>query len=474
MRKILFLMMALVLPMVASAQVEIDGFFFNLNAEDHTAEVTKAPFGYYRGDLVIPETVTSDDVEYRVTSIGEHAFQTCQSLTSISIPDNVTEIKVCAFYHCYYLTSVKIGNGVISIAPQAFYACIALTSVTLGNNLERIESEAFCRCRELIDIDIPASVKSIGMLAFQGCEKLESCTGGSGLTIIGSHAFYECRSLKSFSIPEGVTTIEEQTFNECTSMESIHIHGGVTKIGDYAFIHCRSLKSLFIPRSVTSIGMNAFVSCCNLESIEVEKGNPTYDSRDNCNAIIREVTNLTTYLVAGCKNTVIPSTVTIISGSAFWAQSELTSIVIPSNVKKIESGAFLGCDKLASITLPSTHVPMDDGAFGYGNDDTPPVTIRCLSKDPRDISQSAFSDYLYEHATLVVPNGTVGKYQACEGWKKFAKIIEQSQTAVKSITTDQPSVQENYTLDGKQSTAFQRGLNIVRMSDGSVKKVLMW
>ena len=405
-------------------------------------------------------------------SIGAHAFWGCQGLTSVTIPDNVTELKTCAFYSCYHIESVEVGNGVSVIEPQTFAYCIALTSVTLGNSVEEIGKDAFYKCNKLTAIDLPPSVKRIGSTAFLGCEKMEYCTGGSGLTSIADHAFYECRSLKSFVIPEGVTAIEDETFNECTSMESIQIPGSVTRIGACAFVHCRSLKSLFIPRSVTSIGGMAFGECLSLESIQVEEGNPVYDSRENCNAIIREVTNITTFLEVGCQNTTIPSSVTYIGASAFWAQRKLTSIEIPSTVKYIQSDAFEYCDNLTSLTLPSTHVSLSGYAFYYGGDDTAPVTIRNQRREPTDIEQDVFSPYLYEHATLVVPNGTVDKYKACEGWKNFANIIEERQTAVQTVVTDTPSVQERYTLDGKRSATPQRGLNILRMSDGSARKVL--
>ena len=129
----------------------------------------------------------------------------------------------------------------------------------------------------------------------------------------------------SVSIPESVT------YNGTTY--------SVTSIGDYAFRYCSGLTSVTIPNSVTSIGGSAFDGCSGLAELKVEEGNATYDSRDNCNAIIETETN---ELIVGCKSTVIPNSVTSIGGSAFSGCSGLTSVIIPNSVTSIGGYAFYG------------------------------------------------------------------------------------------------------------------------------------
>ena len=110
-------------------------------------------------------------------------------------------------------------------------------------------------------------------------------------------------------IPDNVTSISNWAFDGCTGLTSITIPDSVTSIENNAFNGCTGLTSITIPDSVTSIGNSAFSGCSGLKLLKVEDGNPEYDSRNNCNAIIESSTNT---LIAGCKITTIPGSVTSI------------------------------------------------------------------------------------------------------------------------------------------------------------------
>ena len=115
MKKICFLFFFALLPLLASADaVEIDGIFYNLVSKAKVAEVTQNP-NKYSGNVVIPETVSFEGVNYSVTSIGEEAFLSCRGLISIIIPNSVTSVKESAFSDCTSLTSITIPNNVTSI-----------------------------------------------------------------------------------------------------------------------------------------------------------------------------------------------------------------------------------------------------------------------------------------------------------------------------------------------------------------------
>ncbi len=169
---------------------------------------------------------------------------------------------------------------------------------------------------------------------------------------------------KSYS----VVSIGVDAFYKCGKLTSITMGNSVTSIGGSAFDGCSSLTSITIPNSVTSIGVAAFGGCTGLTSMVVASENTKYDSRD-CNAIIETSSNT---LIAGCKNTIIPNSVTSIGAGAFQGCNSLTSITIPSSVTSIGNSAFANCQGLTSITIPSSVTSIGANAFynHYGSNIT--------------------------------------------------------------------------------------------------------
>ena len=173
----------------------------------------------------------------------------------------------------------------------------------------------------------------------------------SDITSIGDNAFFDCTNLTSIEIPNSVTSIGDNAFYYCTGLTSIEIPNSVTSIGNQAFNYCNGLTSIIIPNSVTSMGNYPFAYCSGLTNIVVEDGNHSYDSRENCNAIIETPHH---YLVAGCRNTIIPNSIKHIQTDAFAGCSDLTSIEIPNSVTDIGPGAFEDCSSLSSISYTGT------------------------------------------------------------------------------------------------------------------------
>ena len=417
-------------------------------------------------DLVIPNSVTS---------IRSRAFSGCSGLTSVTIPNSVTSIRSWAFSGCSGLTSIKVENGnekydsrnncnaIIETSSNTLIAGCKNTIIP-NNSVTSIGQYAFYGCSGLTSVTIPNSVTSIGEHAFEDCSGLTSITIPNSVTSIGISAFEDCSGLTSVTIPNSVTSIGNNAFGGCSSLASVAIPNSVTSIGYRAFSGCSGLTSVTIPNSVTSIGGSAFHGCSNLTSIKVENGNEKYDSRNNCNAIIETASNT---LIVGCKNTIIPNSVTSIGGSAFSGCSGLTSVTIPNSVTSIGSSAFVGCSGLTSVTIPNSVTSIDDYAFfrcsGLTSISIPNsvtsigdyafqwcsgltsitipnsvtsiggsafyycsglTSILCLNDAPPTCSTNSFNNVNTKNCVLWVPKGCVNAYKQGDGWKDFQNIRE--------------------------------------------------
>ena len=398
----------------------------SITLREGTVGITGLAFEYCTGltSIVIPNTVTK---------IGFGAFSFCTGLTSVTIPNSISTISSGTFFGCTCLTNVTIPNSVTEIGQEAFAICKGLTGIVIPNSVTKIGNKAFSWCSGLTSIvvesgnprydsrnncnaiietasntlivgckntTIPNSVTEIGGYAFDGCTGLTGIVIPNSVTAIGLMAFESCTGLTSIDIPNSVTKIGSSAFSRCTGLTSIDIPNSLTFIDDWTFYYCTGLTSIVIPNSVTSIGYGAFLGCTGLTSIVVVSGNSRYDSRNNCNAIIETANNT---LIVGCKNTIIPNSVTSIGEYAFYNCTGLTRVVIPNSVTEIDDWAFAGCMELTDV-------------YCY---------IADLSRVSSGDGQFYLEDYDYSGRTLHVLQGKANAYRADENWYPyFGQIVE--------------------------------------------------
>ena len=352
--------------------------YYNVTSDcaPYTAEVTYQKLsskGNYTGmtDVIIPESVTHNNITYSVTKIGEAAFYGCSSLISVHIPNTIIAIDLLAFYDCSSLATINIPNSVIKIGADAF------EDTELYNNKENWDN---------------------------GALYIDSCLIRADYYITGN-----------YTIQEGTRLLASHAFGSCDSITSVSMPHSVRYIGDNVFDYCESLTSIVIPNSVLSIGAAVCSNCPALTSIIVEERNAKYDSRNNCNAIIETATNT---LISGCTTTIIPQSVAHLGEWAFWG-CEFESFSIPSGIKSIGEETFGNCQNLEMLTCKASVVP----EMGFD-----------VFDQESDLLGPSYSTPIC-HATLYVPAEALEQYKTAEQWKEFGTIlpIEQTPNAIDDV-----------------------------------------
>lgn len=182
--------------------------------------------------------ITSITIPESVTNIGGAAFLYCRNLTGIDVDSgnpnyctvdgnlfNREKTTLIQYIIGKTDTHYTIPDSVTSIGEHAFEGCDYLTSVTIPNGVTIIGDWAFSGCLYLSDITIPNSVTSIGIRAFENCESLTSITIPDGVTSIGNGTFLYCTKLESVIIPNSVTSINDSAFRNCESLGIVYYTG---------------------------------------------------------------------------------------------------------------------------------------------------------------------------------------------------------------------------------------------------------
>ena len=263
--------------------------------------------------------------------------------------------------------------------------------------------------------------------------------------------------------------IGDHAFQDCSGLTSLTLPAGITKIGSSAFYGCSGLTSLTLPAGITSIGSSAFYGCSGLKEVKfcindnldtyLTKGHPYIGVSCGIKYYLndKEITSIE-----------IPSNVTTLGNYVFQGCSGLTSLNLPAGITSIGGGAFQGCSGLTSLTLPASITSIGEGAFSGCSGLT---SIYVYAEKVPKIGSNSFEGVDAKKCTLYVPMGTRDDYWLSE-FGYFENIVEFEATGIDKTTTS-TDVEEvaRYSVNGQRLSAPTKGLNIVKYSDGSVKKV---
>lgn len=434
------------------------------------AQIVKGGSNYYvikRGLSSQYYQPTEDNV------IAPYMFTGLTTLTTLKLPTNITKIEKFAFAGCSNLTECAIPESV----------------TTIGDN-------AFAQCSKLKTIAIPRAVTSLGVAAFKGCDAVTNVTFAKGIQLekIGKEVFSNNSSLTAITLPKSVTEIEERAFYENYSLASITFPSGLTSIGVSAFENCLALTTLSkFPSSLENIEDKAFLNT-SVTAFTVSSASDNYTSEDGILYDVDKV-SLVLYPAGRVSETLnIPETVSSIAKYAFAYAKNLKSIELPSGLTNINDSAFV-FSKLTSVTTLASNLAISKHAFsnclnlttvdfkgaiasigdGAFQNDKKLSTVKFVGTSIPDFGKYVFTPKIVE-LKIYVPSGYVDKYK--EKIEKKPAVLG-AKYQVLGDTTDgvlNPSFDGNvfetarYNVDGTKVTTHTKGLNIIKLSDGSVIK----
>ncbi len=461
-------------------------------------------------------SLTSVSIPNSVTEIASAAFYGSTALNSVILPSGLKQIEENLFWGCTSLTSVTIPAGVTSIGEEAFRECLALPSITIPYSVTMIGERAFEECTSLKEViseiqypfaisnsvfvgipsyatlTVPAGRRSAykattGWNAFQniiepslvgeifevngfyftiGEGNTVSVTSGEGanyfgdiiipsqvtyngttysVTSIGKNAFHDNSAITSVTIPNTVTFINKRAFGGCTSLTSVSIPNSVTEIASAAFYGCSALKDIILPSGLKIIDDNLFWGCTSLTSVTISEG------------------------------------VTSIGEEAFRECLALPSITIPNSVMLICNRAFEECTSLMAIIIGSGITAIGSHAFANINGESSSRTragnsilkLFCKAETIPATANDAFENSPIGQGLLIVPDNAVDAYKAAVPWNAFGNISGETEfLSIDRVFTDSVDARI-YDLQGNRLVNLRKGVNIIKMSNNKVKKVLV-
>lgn len=361
-----------------------EGIVYNVDKSEQTAVLARVELTTGIKDLVVPDEISYENETYKVVGIADGACINNALLSSVKIGANVTTVGVQSFYGCSSLTEATLPASLKMIKDQAFYNCKKLASPVLPEGLEEIGSYAFWSNNAATEVNLPSTLVTIGGNPWGCCAALSSFTIDAeaanfsvsddvlfdkDLTILISYPVG--RMVTEYATPATTRIIKDNSMRNNPFLSSVTLNEGLEVIGTGAFNVCR-FTTIAIPASVKEIGARAFTSNPSLIEFDVAEGNENYAvfnkflcTKDGKRLLqglnieevvipesVEDIEEYAFYKMSNIKSVKLTNTKTI-GQSAFYQDSQISSVDFGSSLESIGNMAFMYCS-MKEVVLPAT------------------------------------------------------------------------------------------------------------------------
>ncbi len=438
----------------------------------------------YEGDVPMYafyycDSITS--ITVKTKGIGASAFEGLDSLTTLMLQaDNIAEK---AFYQSAIRNAATFDVKAKTIGASAFEGASALSTLTL--EADEVAEKAFYQSATKNNTTFDIKAKTIGASAFKGAIALATLTLQA--ETIGNNTFGGCTKLVDISLSDNLSSIGASAFSGCSRLSTIKLPSSLKELKEATFSGCPSLKAIIIPQNMTSIGNNVFKGCRALADVKIVDRKTELTLGSNGSSPLFADCPLKTVYIGGnisypsgsnygyspfYRNTTLEEVTitdkeTEILDNEFYGCTDLKRITMGDGVESIGKWAFSGCSSLESFSFGTGLKSIGQEAF---SDCTAMTELHSKAATPPVCGSNALDDINKWTCTLYVPGPSMSQYQAADQWKEFFFMADGIQSATDGNNNAKEAAR--YNLNGQRLNGKQRGLNIIKYSDGTIKKVI--
>lgn len=340
-----------------AATIYHNGIKYTSKGNVLTIAKSDATSGAYAGDIVIPDSITSDGVTYTVGVVGATAFKNNTEITSIVLPKGCTDIKAASFQNCTALKSVTLPSDLTTLNRMTFSGCSALESISIPGGVTALNNSQIAGCTSLKKIvleesetEIAFTINAFGVQSTLGevpVEEVEIYRPVSAETPANAPLRGEA-TLTKVTLGGKLTSLSASYFENCTALTAVEIPSTVTELGTSVFANT-GLTTINVPGSIAAINVTAFANCPALETVTLNEGTTAIYTNAFKGSAVKSIT--------------LPATLTSIGSGAFNGCNLQGDIVLPAAVESIADNAFVGNAGITSVSFPAALASLGEGVF---------------------------------------------------------------------------------------------------------------